>query len=117
MRLTEVVEAANENHLAPWTELLKTHDIESTPLTPFIDGELLRNKHLNVDGSKIESTGFAYEVPEVRPRQAAARRRPLAHAVGCVCARAAGRGQHPRLRGHVREAQGLPRQREGVFVG
>ena len=31
----------------------------------YLDQELLYNKHLHVDGSRIEGTGFAYEVPQV----------------------------------------------------
>jgi hypothetical protein len=61
----------------------------NTPLSPFLDKvcqcvcdficlvvclldsfwlkiqELFANKHLHVDGTKIESTGFQYEVPEM----------------------------------------------------
>ena len=59
-----VVNGANEKHLRPWTELMKEHAIEHTPLTPFIDRALLGHNHMCVDGSEIErATGFAYEVP------------------------------------------------------
>ncbi len=58
-----VVSGANDKHLRPWTELLKEHGIAHTPLTPFIDRALLGHNHMYVDGSEIERTGFAYEVP------------------------------------------------------
>ena len=65
MAMNTAVDTANEKHLAPWTQLLREHSIEHTPLTPFLDIELLRNNQLSVDGSAVESTGFTYDVPEM----------------------------------------------------
>lgn len=48
------------------TLLVQEFGIEGTPLSPYVDVELLRHNHLFVDGSKIEATGFSYEVPTVR---------------------------------------------------
>jgi len=39
--------------------------IPSTPLTPYLDPELLYNNSFSVDGSAIESTGFKYTYPKV----------------------------------------------------
>jgi hypothetical protein len=39
--------------------VLQAHGITNTPLTPYLDQELLYNNSLSVDGSKIESTGYA----------------------------------------------------------
>jgi len=39
--------------------------IASTPLTPYLDPELLYNNSFSVDGSAIESTGFKYNYPNV----------------------------------------------------
>ena len=39
--------------------------ISTTPLSPYLDKELLYNNSLSIDGSKIESTGFKYEVPAI----------------------------------------------------
>lgn len=61
-----MAEAANEKHLSPWTRITLFQGIEFTPLTPYIDKELLKHNHLFVNGSKIEETGFTYEHPEVR---------------------------------------------------
>lgn len=56
-----VAETANEKHLKPWSDLCKAKNVGNTPLTPYLDEELLYNNQLSVDGSKITSTGFAYK--------------------------------------------------------
>ncbi|CEG68673.1 hypothetical protein RMATCC62417_04885 [Rhizopus microsporus] len=62
--LNAVVEIVNEKHLAPWGELLNQNGISSTPLSPYLDKELLYNHSLCIDASKIErETGFNYQVP------------------------------------------------------
>ncbi|KAG0742487.1 hypothetical protein G6F26_006919 [Rhizopus arrhizus] len=62
--LTAVVEEINEKHLAPWTKIIEENRIKSTPLSPFLDQELLYNHSLSIDGSKIEDeTGFSYQIP------------------------------------------------------
>lgn len=66
LNLSGVVENVNEKHLKPWSDLCKEAGIENTPLSPYLDQELLYNNSLMIDGSAIEATGFAYEVPEVR---------------------------------------------------
>jgi len=58
-------EEINDKHLKPWSELCKSQGIMNTPLTPYLDQELLYNNSLSVDGSKIEGTGFTYDVPEM----------------------------------------------------
>ncbi|KAF1801061.1 hypothetical protein FB192DRAFT_1383790 [Mucor lusitanicus] len=64
LNLDAVIEAVNEKHLAPWAELVKKDSIANTPLSPYLDEELLYNNALSVDGSKIErETGFTYSVP------------------------------------------------------
>ncbi|RHY26404.1 hypothetical protein DYB32_007639 [Aphanomyces invadans] len=62
---------ATENaKLDPWTlqakYKLQAHGVTNTPLSPFIDRELLCHNQLYVDGSKIEGTGFTYDYPHVR---------------------------------------------------
>ena len=63
--MTSATEESNEKHLAPWSEACTRDGVTNTPLSPYIDQELLYNKHLHVDGSRIEGTGFTYEVPQV----------------------------------------------------
>lgn len=66
MNMKSLVEDANDNHMQPWSELCKAKQITNTPLSPFIDQELLYNNPLSVDGSAIESLqGFKYDVPEI----------------------------------------------------
>lgn len=49
----------------PWSDLCRDHNISFTPLSPYIDKELLYYTPLYVDGTAIEKTGFKYEIPEV----------------------------------------------------
>ncbi|TMW66198.1 hypothetical protein Poli38472_003963 [Pythium oligandrum] len=63
VRLADVVDEANDKHMEPWSELCQEHTINNTPLSPYIDKELLQHNHLYVDGSKIEGTGFTYQYP------------------------------------------------------
>merc|ERR1711991_1159638 len=65
VNLAGVTEGVNEKHLKPWSDLCRAAGIDNTPLTPYLDQELLYNNHLAVDGSKIESTGFTYDHPEI----------------------------------------------------
>eukprot|EP01103_Thecamoeba_quadrilineata_P015166 TRINITY_DN4709_c0_g1_i2.p1 TRINITY_DN4709_c0_g1~~TRINITY_DN4709_c0_g1_i2.p1 ORF type:complete len:380 (+),score=59.09 TRINITY_DN4709_c0_g1_i2:40-1140(+) len=65
LNLPMVVEEINRRHLKPWSELLKSSGIENTPLTPYVEEELISKKHLAVDGSAIEGTGFKYDVPNL----------------------------------------------------
>eukprot|EP01119_Soliformovum_irregulare_P010876 TRINITY_DN2679_c0_g1_i1.p1 TRINITY_DN2679_c0_g1~~TRINITY_DN2679_c0_g1_i1.p1 ORF type:complete len:370 (+),score=97.82 TRINITY_DN2679_c0_g1_i1:83-1192(+) len=60
-----VAEGANEKHLKPWSDLCKSKGITNTPLTPYLDEELLYNNAYSVDGSKITKTGFSYKHPEL----------------------------------------------------
>jgi len=65
LKLDAVVDAANDNHLAPWLALLKTHGISATPLSPYLHRALLAHNHVCVDGSAVEAIGFKYAVPEL----------------------------------------------------
>jgi len=60
-----VAETANEKHLKPWSELCKSKGIVNTPLTPYLDEELLYNNSYSVDGTKITKTGFTYKHPSL----------------------------------------------------
>jgi len=59
-----VTSQVNDKHVAPWSKMTKEKGIDVTPLSPYLDKELLGNNNLCVDGSAIEKTGFKYEVPE-----------------------------------------------------
>jgi len=61
-----VAETANEKHLKPWSDLCKAHNITNSPLTPYLDEELLYNNAYSIDGTKITKTGFVYKHPELK---------------------------------------------------
>jgi len=60
-----VAETANEKHLKPWSDLCKSKGIVNTPLTPYLDEEVLYNNPLSIDGSKILKIGFSYAHPKM----------------------------------------------------
>jgi len=53
MQLSAVAEDANDKHVPGWTKLCQKHKILNTPLSPYIDKELISNNNLCVDGTKI----------------------------------------------------------------
>lgn len=59
-----VTSQVNDKHIAPWSKMTKEKGIEVTPISPYLDKELLGNNSLSIDGSAIEKTGFTYSVPE-----------------------------------------------------
>lgn len=65
LKFEEVTGEVNDKHLKPWSDLTKAAGIVNTPLTPYLDQELLYNNSLSVDGSAIESIGFVYDNPKV----------------------------------------------------
>lgn len=65
LNLKSVTEEVNDKHLKPWSEVCKKENILNTPLTPYLDLELLHNNHMAVDGTKIEKTGFKYDYPNM----------------------------------------------------
>lgn len=65
LHMASATEESNEKHLAPWSAACERDGIANTPLSPYIDQELLYNKHLHINGTKVESLGFSYEVPRV----------------------------------------------------
>lgn len=65
LNLQSVTEDVNEKHLQPWSDLCKRSGITATPLTPYLDQELLYNNSLSLDASKIESTGFTLDHPKM----------------------------------------------------
>ncbi|KAF9308004.1 hypothetical protein BGZ91_008019 [Linnemannia elongata] len=62
----ETAEETNDMHLGPWAEILKGQNIKTSPLTPYLDADLLAKNSLSLDGSQIStSTGFKYEHPKL----------------------------------------------------
>ncbi|KAF2025222.1 NAD(P)-binding protein [Setomelanomma holmii] len=63
LHLDHVVDEVNDETLDPWAELQQEAGIsQSTPLTPFMEKELIRDADLSLDGSLFEKeTGFTYK--------------------------------------------------------
>jgi nucleoside-diphosphate-sugar epimerase len=64
-QLDSVAAKANGDHVPGWSKLAREHKILNTPITPFLDKELLYNNHLSINGSKIakELPSFTYAHP------------------------------------------------------
>lgn len=58
-----VVDEINDKHMGPWAELCQIDETENTPLTPFMDSELLQHCHLNLSNEKLKATGYRLKVP------------------------------------------------------
>lgn len=65
MNITAVVEEINDKHMGPWAELCQIDHTEHTPLTPYMDEELLRFKHLNVSNQKLKDFRYNLRVPHM----------------------------------------------------
>ncbi|KAF1912516.1 hypothetical protein BDU57DRAFT_368574 [Ampelomyces quisqualis] len=63
LNMDHVVDEVNDETLDPWAELQQAAGIcQSTPLSPFMEKELLRDADLSLDGSAFETeTGFTYK--------------------------------------------------------
>jgi len=65
LAMKSVANEINDTHLGPWSEICQAANIPTTPLTPYLDIELLYNKHMSVSGEAIEAAGFVYERPKM----------------------------------------------------
>jgi hypothetical protein len=87
LNMDHVVNEVNDETLDPWAELQNAAGIsQSTPLSPFMEKELLKDTDLSMDGSAFEKDiGFKYVFPnhaslstnsfQVHTREAHKRRR------------------------------------------
>jgi nucleoside-diphosphate-sugar epimerase len=55
----------NDEHLKPFSDACKKYGIHDTPLTPYLDEELIKDNQTSVDGNAITALGFAYDHPKV----------------------------------------------------
>jgi nucleoside-diphosphate-sugar epimerase len=60
-----IVGLANDEHLKPFSDSCKKYGILDTPLTPYLDEELIKEVNIAVDGSAITKLGFSYDHPKV----------------------------------------------------
>lgn len=58
-----VVDEINDKHMGPWAKLCQMDKTDNTPLTPFLDAELLHHNHLNLSNEKLKSFGYQLHVP------------------------------------------------------
>jgi len=56
---------ANDEHLRPFSDACKKYGILDTPLTPYLDEELIKENATAVDGTAITKLGFSYAHPHV----------------------------------------------------
>jgi len=63
--MRQLTDMVNDKHLKPWSDLCKSKGIIDTPLTPYLDEELLYKCETHLNGELIETTGFAYEFPNL----------------------------------------------------
>lgn len=63
--MSSVVEEVNDKHMGPWAEACNKDGVENSPLSPYIDQELLYNKNLHLLPGKLSSTGFTYLYPKL----------------------------------------------------
>lgn len=59
------IEEVNDKHLGPWAELCQLDGVLNTPLTPYMDQELLLHKHLNLDNGKLKGYGYQLRRPKI----------------------------------------------------
>lgn len=58
-----VVDDVNEEHMQPWGEMVAAAGISHSPLSPFLEPELLLNNDLSVNGTAVTKLGFTYDIP------------------------------------------------------
>jgi nucleoside-diphosphate-sugar epimerase len=63
LKTKHLVEYVNDMHLKPFSDAMKKYGITDTPLTPYLDEELIKDNDLWVDGNAITSLGFVYDYP------------------------------------------------------
>lgn len=64
--MSSIVEEVNDKHMTPWAEACRKDGVENSPLSPYIDQELLYNKHLYLQPGKLSNTtGFMYLYPKL----------------------------------------------------
>jgi len=63
--MKQLTDMVNDKHLKPWSDLCKSKGILDTPLTPYLDEELLYKCETFINGNHIESIGFQYNFPNL----------------------------------------------------
>ncbi|XP_045496527.1 uncharacterized protein LOC123694936 [Colias croceus] len=66
--IASVAEEANDKHLTAWADICRKYNLEHSPLEPSASTELLLNKQLCLDGSKIKGI-VGLDVPRPRVKE------------------------------------------------
>lgn len=61
----DALDEINDKHMAPWAQLCENNAIRNTPLTPFMEEELLDNRPLHLDNAKLKASGYHLRHPLV----------------------------------------------------
>ncbi|KAF2806046.1 NAD dependent epimerase/dehydratase family protein [Mytilinidion resinicola] len=71
LNLDHVVDDVNDELLDPWADLqTKANISQSTPLSPFMEKELLKDTDLSLDGTAfVKETGFKYNHPKLTQQE------------------------------------------------
>jgi len=71
LHLDSVVDDVNDETLDPWADLQNKAGITmSTPLSPYMEKELLKDNDLSMDGSAFErDAGFTYNHPRLTKQE------------------------------------------------
>ncbi|RPA81362.1 NAD(P)-binding protein [Ascobolus immersus RN42] len=66
LNLGSAVDEENDELLQPWSQLLEKAKITRPgPINPYLEGEVIKDSDMNLDGSRLEEiVGFKYEVPK-----------------------------------------------------
>jgi len=66
LAIGQVAGASNEKHVPGWSELCRTNNILNTPLSPYMDVEVLKKCNTAIDGTKIsKDLNFEYDHPQI----------------------------------------------------
>jgi len=68
--LTSAAKTCNDKHLPMWSAVMKEYNLNSTPLSPYLDVEILTKNHTSVNGEFIEKdTSFKYNISKMEVQQ------------------------------------------------
>ena len=70
LNLEGAAKISNDETLDTWNDLVKEAGAAEGPISPFVEKELLKDKHLSIDGSLFErETGFNYDIPKLGEKE------------------------------------------------
>jgi len=61
--LSSVAEEANDKHVPGWQKICTQHKVNNTPLSPYLDKEILKKNNLCVSNAALKKDGFTFVHP------------------------------------------------------